>query len=509
MPDLAAAYDNIPYPTYPTLSAHPDRLATVARLMGLAAKPANRCHLLELGCGDGMNLIPLAVALPDSQFAGIDISPAAIARGVEAIRELGLTNVRLAVGDIAKLDRGLGTFDYVVAHGVYSWVPEHVRERLLAACKAHLGPNGVAYVSYNAMPGGHIRMMLREMALFHVRNVQDPVERVAEARAFAGFVARAGGPKLPDVYRELLAAQAAQMATRGDADIFHDDLADLNEPVYISEFMASAAKHGLQFLGEADFFEMSADAFSEEATTALNGLEAEDIVVKEQYLDMLKCRQFRKTLLCHESVTLDRRFNVNTVASMYVSSDARPEPAAEGADEGAESFRSPARGALTTANPLAKAALTLLFDAFPGAVAFGTLASEANARGGEELSAFKATQRVAEVIYGAHRAGTVELHTQPPHIVTEVAERPMASPLVRWQLRDGPGRVTNLRHESIQVDGDQGRALILLLDGSRDRAMLASEPEIVALFPPEMPGEETLAAIEANLSHLGRAGLLL
>lgn len=508
MPDLAAVYDAIPYPTYPALSAHPDRLATVARMTGLATKPANRCRLLELGCGDGMNLVPMAVALPESRFVGIDLSPAAIARGNEAISQLALKNVTLAVGDIARLDRGLGLFDYIVAHGVYSWVPEHVRDRLLAACKTHLEPNGVAYVSYNTMPGGHVRLMLREMALFHIRNVVDPLERVAEARAFASFVARSGGPNIPDTYRDLLTAQATLMASRGDADIYHDDLADLNDPVYVSEFMASASKHGLQFLGEADFFEMSADAFSEEASAAINGLEEQDIVVKEQYLDMLKCRQFRKTLLCHDGLPLNRAFDANAVASMYVRSDARPGPAAEGVEEGALSFSSPTRGAVTTANALAKAALTLLFEAFPAAIAFGTLSAEANARSGEELSAFKATQRMAELVYSAFRAGTVDLHVQPPHMVTALPEFPEASLLVRWQLRDGPGRVTNLRHESIQVDGEQGRALILLLDGTRDRAALAAHPAMLAAFAPETTPEEVLAAIETNLVHLGRAGLL-
>ncbi|NDU79132.1 methyltransferase domain-containing protein [Actinomadura sp. DSM 109109] len=92
---LEESYDAIPYPSKPNPGAHPDRLATVALLCGLETAPPARCRYLELGCGDGAALVALAVALPESEFVGVDIAGQPIARGQAIIADLGLTNVRI------------------------------------------------------------------------------------------------------------------------------------------------------------------------------------------------------------------------------------------------------------------------------------------------------------------------------------------------------------------------------------------------------------------------------
>ena len=89
-------------------------------------------------------------------------------------------------------------FDYIIAHGVYSWVPDPVRDRILAICSESLSPNGVAYVSYNTYPGGHIRDMVREMMLFHVRACFRRQQKIAQGRALLKFLA--GSKKEPDLY---------------------------------------------------------------------------------------------------------------------------------------------------------------------------------------------------------------------------------------------------------------------------------------------------------------------
>jgi methyltransferase-like protein/ubiquinone/menaquinone biosynthesis C-methylase UbiE len=505
MPDLAAAYDAIPYPTLPNTSTHPDRLATVARLMGLATKPPDRCRMLELGCGDGLNLVSLALLSPESEFVGFDLAASPIARGQATIAALGLGNVRLMVGSVEKPPSGLGLFDYVAAHGVYSWVPAPAREALLAACKAHLAPNGVAYVSYNTMPGGHIRRMLREMTFAHIQPLKEPAERVAEARAFAGFLARSGDENVADPYRALLLDQARRMARGSDAGIYHDELAAINDAFYVSEFLGHAGRHGLQFLGESDFFEMQTSPFSEEAAAALEEMAQRNVVMKEQYVDFLSCRQFRKTLLCHEGVELNRAYNPTTIAGFYVSSDAAPVEDPDGpAEDGSETFQSPGKGAITTPNPLARAVLHLLHEAFPTAIPFGALSTQALARSGEDLTPFKATQRVAQIVYASYAAGSMELSLRPPHVVREPAERPLASPLVRYQLREGPAAVVNLRHETTMVD-ERDRSLLLLLDGERDREALVAELLATGWLAADAPPD----TLESALTTLATAGLLV
>src|SRR5712692_4297077 len=146
-------YDEIPYPNLSHVQSHPDALATLATLLGLAPAPIDRCRVLEIGCATGGNLIPMALSLPGSSFLGIDSSARQIEMGQAAVAAVGLGNVQLRQMDIRQVTPELGEFDYIIAHGVFSWVPKDVRDQLLTICKQNLAPNGVAFVSYNVYPG--------------------------------------------------------------------------------------------------------------------------------------------------------------------------------------------------------------------------------------------------------------------------------------------------------------------------------------------------------------------
>ncbi|MBC8076432.1 MAG: class I SAM-dependent methyltransferase, partial [Chloroflexales bacterium] len=170
----ADAYDQVFYPSAAEPSIHPDRLATVATLFGVRPAPVDQCRVLELGCADGANLLPMAYALPHGTFFGIDASPRQIAAGQAQIAALGLKNVRLQALDLQELPASSGEFDYIIAHGVYSWVAPAVQEALLALCGRHLAANGVAVVSYNVLPGWHQRGVARDLLRFHTRQFAEP-----------------------------------------------------------------------------------------------------------------------------------------------------------------------------------------------------------------------------------------------------------------------------------------------------------------------------------------------
>ena len=151
--------------------------------------------MLELGCGAGGNLLAMATATPGIQAVGIDLAGEVIEEGRTAVREIGLENVDLRQGDVSALTDGqLGEFDYVIAHGVYAWVPEPVRDALLAAVEAHLAADGVAYISYNAYPGGYVRQTLREAGQWFARDQPNEVAMVERAQELYRLLydARAG-----------------------------------------------------------------------------------------------------------------------------------------------------------------------------------------------------------------------------------------------------------------------------------------------------------------------------
>jgi SAM-dependent methyltransferase len=419
-----------------------------------------RCRVLELGCGDGGNLVPMALGLPNASFVGVDAAPGAIARGAELIDALALPNITLHAESIEDLDPQAGAFDYVVAHGVYSWVGPAARDRLLAICRSALADQGVAYVSYNALPGGRVREALRDMLRFHTAELDDPAERVAQARALLRFLLD-GWPEGHD-FATGMRRQAEGALDRGDASLLHDDLAEVNEPVYFHELVAHAERHGLQYLAEADFFEMQTGVLSEAVAETLRGVE--DLVRREQYLDFLKGRMFRQTLLCRAEHELDRAPRPEVAEDLAVSTPARPRGGPDA--EGAVTFEGPTGSTLATDHPLVRAALERVADAWPAAVWVRDLILTGSSP--EDRAA------LCDALLRSYAANLVQLHAHPPALAATPGEMPEASPLARHQAQAGD-MVTNLRHVSVRVEDDLGRELVTLLDGTRDRAALAAE----------------------------------
>jgi cyclopropane fatty-acyl-phospholipid synthase-like methyltransferase len=199
---VSTSYDIVPYPGHALAQAHPDRLATIATLFGMKPADINRCRVLEIACGDGLNLTSVALSLPQAECIGIDLAAAGIKKGQDRARCLGLKNIDLRQLDIMDIDADLGRFDFIIAHGIYSWLPERVRDKLLQICKQNLAENGVAYVSYNTYPGSHMRDLVRGMMRFHVSEFDDPRQRVTQARSLIKFIIDSGTE--PDLYRMVL-----------------------------------------------------------------------------------------------------------------------------------------------------------------------------------------------------------------------------------------------------------------------------------------------------------------
>jgi SAM-dependent methyltransferase len=243
-------HDEVRYSNYPYAQTHPDRLATVAILHGLRPPDPFRARVLEVGCGAGGNLMAMAAATPGIRAVGVDLASSAIEEGRVAIAEVGLTNLELRQGDVRALTQGqLGEFDYIVAHGVYTWIPPEAA--LLALIASHLSPHGLAYVSYNANPGGYFRRMLRDAGLWHARGIEDPLEQAEKAQELYRFL-HDNRATDSDVYGQLIERIVPPLAQGPLYRLVHDDLSEFWEPVWFADFAAHVAVHRLAFVGEAD-----------------------------------------------------------------------------------------------------------------------------------------------------------------------------------------------------------------------------------------------------------------
>jgi len=502
------AYDQVLYPGVPLPQTHPDRLATIAGLFGMAPAAAPNCRVLELGCGDGGNLIPMALTLPASVFTGIDLAEPAIARGCALVNTLGLENITLrhldlmqAGPNLGEFDYGAfdyGAFDYIIAHGLYSWVPADVRDQLLSLCRTHLAPQGVAYVSYNAGPGFGRRRMFREMMLYGVRGVEDPMRRVEQAVQLIGSLAacRPENERAPVLFEEEL----KHLSECEPWFLYHDDLADTNYAPYFHEFAAHAARHRLAYLGEADFLEMQDDIYPEPVIQALQRFAGDDVLAKEQYLDFIKGRRFRLTLLCREEVLLDRHTRPERIVELHLASTVRPVSPALDLRLGIfEEFRGPRGAVLKTDDPHAKAALCRLGEAWPRSLHFRELLAIA---GGEPAP-------LAEILFQGYRAGMLEAYTNPPQFAANAGELPAASPLSRLQAQQGV-LVASLRHTMVELEDTTDRCLLLLLDGTRNRGALMDglRAFLRSLAKPEA-GDISAELLEMRLERLAKQALLL
>jgi SAM-dependent methyltransferase len=497
---MPTSYDEILYRGLPYNQTHPDRLATIATLFGMKPAPIDCCRVLEIGCGDGWNLIPMAFSLPGSQFVGFDLAETPILSGREAAKEIGLQNLELQAADIMQVGADLGEFDYIVAHGVYSWVPEPVRDKVLAIVHQNLAPQGVAYVSYNALPGCHIRQMLRDMMLYHLRDVTEPASRLEEAVRFLRLLLDAPDNK-DNSAPALLKDEVRGILDRSPEVVFHDELSDDYYPLYFSDFIKHAARHGLQYLSEANIFDLEPGRVSKETRDRLETYSRGQRLELEQYMDFLKCRKFRQTLLCHEGIEIGEAPIPGPVRELYASSLATPvnaEPDLTG--DGVEEFRGQKGSAIKTAHRLAKSAIGLLMRRWPETIHFDDLlANCAGLIGAEEAD----PRALSEILLATYRAGLVELHAATAHCVSNSREFPATTSLVRWQARHG-NTITTLRHTTVEANGEIERKLLDLLDGTRDRDSLAAE---LAPFS-DQPPVELIEDLEKNLERLARFGLL-
>lgn len=448
----AFAYDQILYETSPFPESHPDRLATAAILAGMKPARVERCRVLEIGCGGGGNLIPMAFSLPGSQFTGIDLAKAPVENAQQLGEALGLRNVTFYRIDVMDFPPAVGQFDYIIAHGFYSWVPPAVRDKLLDICRSHLAPQGVAYISYNCFPGFHLRNMMRGMLLYQTRNVTDPQQKIRHSFALTNFLSSAN--PVSQALREELEHQQS----RTSSGLFHDDIAEVNHAVYFHEFVEHASRFDLQHLGDADPHDQAAPSELLESIRArANG----DVIRSEQYLDFVKLRRFRQSLVCHHEIPLNREPGLEQLTSLYAACPPQME------DPRAARLR----------------------EVWPMHIPF----SEA------ELP--------AQFTLDAYYEGILELHAHPPGFTVHLSDRPMAYALARLQLQRG-SVLTTLRHINLEVDDPLWGYLLRLLDGTRDLGALRAELEAFAAS--QGSGMKiTPEQLSAILNDLARLALLV
>lgn len=451
-------YEDLHYPSKPFRYTRSDRMELVARLHGLSPAPAPTARVLEIGCGTGGNLLPMAQAFPEARFVGIDLAASQIAWG-EAVRaEAGLDNAELRALDLVQIDDSFGQFDYVIAHGVFSWVPAPVRARLLDVIGERLAPAGVAFLSYDVKPGWYMKAAVRDLMHWHTADDAGDLEKVQRGRELLHFVAR--GARTTEIgWKALLEQQEQLVDAVPDAVVRFDQLSEVNEGIYFHELVAELPRRDLTYLCEASISAMSPDHIPPEALRAVDEL-GDDVVRREQILDFLGNRRFRCSLLVRAGAPISRQISVARLMNLHIDSPARPENGGADIDGPTPvTFKVPNASA-RVATVVTKRVLADLAARHPASRPFPEVLAQAGA----------ARQQLAGDLFQLFSHDLVDFSPHPDNFVVEPSARPRAAPLARV-LAARDAMVPSLRHESVELYPEE-RELLPLLDGTRDLAAL-------------------------------------
>lgn len=305
-------YSELGYKSMPFPYTTPATLEAYAALVGITAPNPNTARVLELGATYGGNIISQALFNPDATFVGIELSQEQVEKGNELIAKAGLTNVSLVQSDIASIGSEIGTFDYIIAHGVYSWVDDDVKDALLRLIDEHLVEDGIAYVSYNTYPGWHTMEEVRQLMMFSNRDKSqfNHKEKVLHGKTIGSIVGSQilKYDNLKKRNSKFLGALRSVMQ-KDEYYVGHDHLEPNNDPVYFYQFNNHLADHNLAYLCDADLTLSMVRSFDVDIADTLDKLAPNDHVNQEQYLDFMLDTTFRKSIICKakhaESVTYD------------------------------------------------------------------------------------------------------------------------------------------------------------------------------------------------------------
>lgn len=470
-PGFKVDYDRLPYGSRPVPYAHPDVLYIRARRAGIDAVHPTEARVLELGCAEGGHIVPMAARMPGASFTGVDASHVQIELATELRDRLGLENLELVHADVREYTPA-SALDYVICHGVFSWVDDAARDRILELIGQSLSPSGVALVSYNVPAGWGVRSNLRRLLSRRVRDAASAPEGVDHMRGLLRLFASQSFVESP--YGQLLKSVAAEALGHRDAYLVHEFLSPHNDALSYSEIHEQAARRGLVPIAELT---RPADATIERDVREVIDAITDDPLEREDLIDALFGRPFRATLFARTDAARAER---DVAQRAWFASRLEPESTQPSFEPGdTEMFRAAGGVRVGVDDGLLKAALFVLERAKPGGLSFEALASGAiellrrrrvvkEERGPTEAE----RAALAEDLIALVDLDQLEVRARGFEVKPVVSATPRASTLARLEARTR-GFVTDALHRPVRVDRAEA-SVLTLLDGSRELGTVAT-----------------------------------
>ena len=297
-------YNELLYKSNPFTYTVPALLEAQGKLFGLTPKDSRKARILELGSSFGGNIITQALYNPEAEFVGVDLTAEQVKKGNEVIEKIGLKNIKLIEKNILDINEDFGKFDYIIVHGVFSWVPDIVKEKIIKICNENLTEEGIAYISYNTYPGWKEADKIREMMLYANKYFPEVSQgdKVQRGKAFISIVA-----EQMKIYTDVaekkgdFIKQIEGILNMQDYYVGHEQLENINDPMYLHEFVDMLRKENLQYISDVGLRLSIASVYNDSTIEKLQQLSQGDPVIKEQCLDYILDTKFRRALICKNS----------------------------------------------------------------------------------------------------------------------------------------------------------------------------------------------------------------
>lgn len=449
--------EQIPYVSMPIEASQPSCLAAMVHMYGLTTAPADRARVLELGCASGGNIVPLAARYPTATFAGFDLAATHVANAQTRIDALGLKNITIGQGDLTTLDLKDQTFDAIICHGVFSWVPPATQDAILRICSQHLSANGIVFLSFNVLPGWHQRNIVRDICLQHAASEKSPAARVAKAREILHEIAKSVSTTTP--YGVMLHNEVANLKTLPASYLLGEFLVTENHACTLSQFADRARAFGLSYLGECDLASSSPETAQPSAAAAIRRLAGPDPISVQNYTDIFSGRTFRRALLVRtEQARTVTPAKAQLLGGLHLSCLLRKSGRA-----GEAGFYDRFKHLVAAKDASTQSALTLLSQRYPSSVPFDELTALA-------IGA-KSQTNLVEAIYKLASEGAATLYALPLRCNSAPAKQPEVWRLARLEAQSGQNWVTSLHHRAIPINKILS-FLVPRMDGSTDTMSL-------------------------------------
>lgn len=461
-------YDVVEYEDFAIPQTHPDRLYTEARVHGVEACDPRRCRYLELGCAHAANLIPMAFRLPESEFVGVELSVEQARVGQKSAAELGLSNLLVEQMDILDIEHDLGEFDYIVAHGLFSWSPDAVREKVLSLCRDHLCPKGIAYISYNTFPSWGIRGGVRQAMLELARGATEVADQAVRARQALDLLASVD-TMAGTAVGALLSEEIAQLAEKSDSYLLHEYLAPHNRAFLFREFVERLDPYRLEFL--CDLAESPIGQVQENHLIDRFESETADTIKAQQLVDIVVCRQFRASLVCHVGSRSEDTIETGSLLRQWFVTGSFKGVTGSGDGEGhREVFQTISNEAIAVEDPVLRQVLLEIDREWPSSLSYDDLVERTHRRL-EDSKTSVSLDMLREKLEGPLtrllRNRQVQVHSQPVRAASHPSERCTSNEVCRFEASRGPV-VTNAHHRAVRLDPID-RLLLSCLDGTSTR----------------------------------------